>query len=174
MASAVPLEIFISLTGIVLLTSIFQPEQDSYIDEITASKYISNIYVYIIRIVYSLVALVALISIFSLYMKLSGSDVTLLLWLGAIATAMFLGSIGLFTASISGNIAVSYMVPVIYYALNFGGNQLGNFYLFSMMRGDYEPKIWLFAGSLLLIIFSIFVKWISYGRFEAVIMKRIR
>jgi len=173
MASAVPLEIFISLTGIVLLTPIFQPEQDSNIDEITASKYISHIYVYIIRIVYSLAAIVALISIFSLYLRLSGSDVTMLLWLGAIATALFLGSIGLFTASIFGNISVSYMVPVIYYALNFGGSQLGNFYLFSMMGGAYEPKIWLFAGSLLLIIFSIFVKWVSYGRFEVVIMKRL-
>ncbi|MFC0414753.1 hypothetical protein ACFFHH_04680 [Cytobacillus solani] len=170
-AAAVPLEIFISLTGILLLTPIFQPEQDSTIDEITSSKYISNTVVYLIRIAYSILTLIMLISIFSLFMKVSASDMTLPLYLGAVVTAMFLGSIGLFTASIFRNIAVSYMVPIVYYALNFGGD-LGNFYLFSMMGGEFKPKIWLFAGSLMFIILSIYAKWISSGHFKAIIMKK--
>ena len=174
MASAVPLEIFISLIGIVLLTPIFQPEQDASIEEIVASKYTSQIYVYLIRIVYSLVAIIMLISLFSLYMRLCESDITMLLWQGAIANAMFLGAIGLLTSSIFRNVSVSYMVPAIYYALNFGGNHFGHFYLFSMMRGEYEPKIWLFVSSLLLMILSIFVKWLSYGQLAAVMMPRTR
>lgn len=172
-ASAVPLEVFISLSGVLLLTPIFQPEQDPTIDEIISSKYINNTYVYLIRIAYSLGSLVMLISIFSLYMKGNASDITLPLYLGAIATAMFLGSIGLLTASLFGNVTVSYMVPIIYYALNFGGNHLGNFYLFSMTRGEFKPKIWLFVGSLICIILSIYAKWILSGQLKAIILKKL-
>lgn len=42
-ASAVPLEIFVSLIGIVLLTPVFQPEQNSEIEEVVTCKYVSSI-----------------------------------------------------------------------------------------------------------------------------------
>jgi len=47
-AAAIPLEMFVSLLGIVLLTPVFHPEQNQEIAEIVASKYVSNILVYIV------------------------------------------------------------------------------------------------------------------------------
>lgn len=48
--AAVPLELFVSLIGIVLITPVFEPEQDEAIYEVAASKYISPHCVYCIQI----------------------------------------------------------------------------------------------------------------------------
>lgn len=158
-ASAVPLEIFVSLIGIVLLTPVFQPEQNSEIEEVVTCKYVSSISVSIIRIVYSIVSLIVLIGLFAMFMRICRCSIPLSLIFGSIATAMFLGAIGMLTASISNNIAVSYMIPMVYYVMNFaGGSKLGNFYLFSMMRGEYHQKIWLFGASIIIIAIAIITK----------------
>ncbi|MEZ3477481.1 MAG: hypothetical protein K1W08_02600, partial [Lachnospiraceae bacterium] len=51
--ATVPLELFVSLIGIVLITPVFEPEQDEAIYEVAASKYISPHCVYCIRTVYA-------------------------------------------------------------------------------------------------------------------------
>ena len=37
-------------------------------------------------------------------------------------------------------------------------NKLGNFYLFAMMSGNYEPNIWLFISGIVFIAISILIK----------------
>ena len=69
-AAAVPLEMLISIIGIILLVPIFQPEQDDEIKDIIASKYIDSTYVYIIRVVYSVTGIILFVLIFSLFMLL--------------------------------------------------------------------------------------------------------
>ncbi len=158
-ATAVPLEGFVSLAGIILLTPVFQPEQNPQVEEVVTSKYISNSIIHTIRITCSIFALLLLISIFAFYMSLNGCKVTLPLLLGTIASSVFLGSLGMLAAGITNNTAVSYMVPVVYYSLNFaGGSGFGNFYLFSMMHGEYGQKVWLFASGTGMILLSVFVK----------------
>jgi len=160
-AAAIPLEMFVSLLGIVLLTPVFFPEQNQEIEEIVAAKYVSNILVYTVRIVYSVICLIVVIVLFAAFMQLCRCSVSIKLILGTIATAMFLGSLGMITAALSNNTAVSYMVPMVFFALNFSaGSQLGYFHLFSMMDGEYKQKIWLFVLSAIMIAFSVFVKWI--------------
>lgn len=158
-AAAIPLEMFVCLIGIVLLTPIFKPEENPEIDDLISSKYISPITVYCIRACYSLIVTFVLIGAFSAYMYACNCTVTLSLVTGTTANAVFLGSIGMLSASLFSNTAIGYMLPLTYYASNFGlGSKLGYFYLFSMTTANFSPKVWLFAIGILLIIASIVFK----------------
>ncbi len=161
MASAVPLEVFVSLTGIILLTPVFQPEQNPEIEETVQARFVSGVSVYLIRIAYSLAALTLLIGGFAAYMWFCGCAVDRGLVCGAVSNAVFLGGLGMAAAAATCNTAVSYMAPMVYYALNFtGGGKLGVFYLFSMMSGSGSAKGWLFGAGAALIALSVLMKWL--------------
>lgn len=156
-SAAMPLEMFVSLIGILLLTTVFQPEQNEEIHDLVSSKYISTGKVYLIRTLYSVVAAVLLISLFAVYMQTQGSEVRIILVAGTVADAIFLGSMGMLTSALTGNTVIGYMPPFLYYALNIGmGPKLGSFYLFSMVLGNYKAKIWLLAAGVLMIVVSLF------------------
>lgn len=158
-ASAIPLEMFVSLIGIVLFTPIFQPEQNHETADVVFSKRVSMDVVYLIRTVYTFVFLMALTALFGVFMKLQGSDVTFLLLIGTAANAVFLGSLGMLAAVLTDNTIIAYMIPMVYYMLNYGaGRKLGKYYLFSMRTLDHEPKVWLFTTGILLIFVSLLIK----------------
>lgn len=158
-AVAVPLEMLISIIGIILLVPIFQPEQDDEIKDIIASKYIDSTYVYIIRVAYSVIGIILLVLIFSLFMLLCGCEITAELVCGTIADAMFLGAIGLLASAVTNNLPVSFMVSLLYYVINITmKSKLGNFNLFAMMNGNYKPNSYLFVVSIIFITISILIK----------------
>lgn len=157
--AAVPLEMLISIIGIILLVPIFQPEQDDEIKDIIESKYIDSTYIYLIRVAYSVVGIIVLVLIFSLFMLLCGCEITVSLIFGTIADAMFLGSIGLLTSAITGNLPVSFMASLLYYVINISmKSKLGNFNLFAMMNGNYKPNSYLFFASIIFITISVLIK----------------
>ena len=152
-SAAMPLEMFVSLIGIVLLTPVFQPEQNEEIHDLVSSKHCSTEKVYLIRTLYTVGVVVLLICLFVVYMQTQGSDVTMILVFGAAANAIFLGSMGMLVSALTGNTVIGYMPPFLYYALNIGmGPKLGNFYLFSMTVGNFSVKIWLLAAGVLMIM----------------------
>lgn len=158
-AAAVPLEMLISIIGIILIVPIFQPEQDNEIWDVIVSKYIDSIYVYLIRVAYSITGIIILVLTFSLFMSVCGCEITIELVGGTVADAMFLGAIGLFTSALTSNTPVSFMVPLLYYVLNLTmKSKFGNFNLFAMMNGNYKPNIWIFISSLILVFVSIMIK----------------
>ncbi len=158
-AAAVPLEMLISTIGIILLVPIFQPEQDDEIKDIIASKYIDSTYIHFIRLTYTVIGIIVLVLIFSLFMLLCGCEITIALICGTIADAMFLGSIGLLTSAITGNLPVSFMASLSYYAINISlKSKLGNFNIFAMMNGNYKPNIYLFVASIIFMAISVLIK----------------
>ena len=162
LAAAAPLEMFVSTIGIILLVPIFQPEQNSEIEDIVTSQYVDCVYVYMIRVTYSVIGLVLLILLFSGYMLICGCDISVALIFGTLADAMFLGSIGLLVAAVTNNLPVSLMASILYYGLNlFARSKVGAFNLFSMMNGDYSSNIWLFAVSIVLIIAAVILKRVT-------------
>lgn len=158
-ASALPMEMFVSLIGIVILMPIFQPEQNSDINDLVSSKYINITNIYIIRTIYSIIFFTLFISLFSIYMYIRHCDITLWLIIGTISDAIFLGSLDMIASSICNNTIVAYMIPTVFYALNYGmGSKLKNFYLFSMTIGQFTPKMWMLATGILLIVVAILLK----------------
>lgn len=161
-AAAAPLELFLIMIGVVLFTPIFQPEQNKEISDLTAVKYVNEIVVYIIRTIYSFLILLLMVSVFIWFMGMCHCEVSIRLLLGTFADALFLGGMGMLGAAIVDHTAVAYMFPLIFYYLNYGsGSRLGNFYLFSMMTGNYEPKPWLFGSGLILISAALIVKFLK-------------
>lgn len=151
--AAQPLEIIISLIGIILITPIFLPEQNESICDVVRSKKLPYLCTCLMRLFFSLIILICLIGGFILYMKYCNSQVTFRLFCGTVATALALGSIGFFAAGISNNVIIGYMASIFYYIMNFSlKDKLGNFYLFSMIQGSFEEKKWLCVLSVALII----------------------
>lgn len=160
-ASWTPLEMFVSLIGIVLLVPVFIPEQNYEIADVVGSKFTSTSFVYIVRMIYSIAALIIFISLFCMGMKICGSEIYFLHISGTIATSIFLGSLGIFALALSNSVIVSYMIPLIYYIINFmGAKKLGNFYLFSGMNGSFNEKAWLFFSGISIIGVSLLLKHI--------------
>ncbi|MDV3427830.1 MAG: hypothetical protein LIR50_12530 [Bacillota bacterium] len=162
--AAIPLEMFIALVGIILLTPVFLPDQQKEIREVVEAKYTNQNIIYLVRIVIAVLTMLLLISGFVFYMKQSGckfNDVSYIT--GTFDGSLFLGALGLFSYGVSGSISIGYMVPMVYYILNlFGGSEhLGNLYLFSMTQGSFEEKYWLLGAGISLIILTLLMKSIG-------------
>ena len=162
-SAAMPLEMFVSLIGIVLLTPVFQPEQNEEIDDLVSSKYCSTAKVHLIRTVYSVGVAALLICAFTVFMKQQSCDVTPVLALGTVADALFLGSMGMLTSAVTGNTVIGYMPPLLYYALNIGmGPKPGSLYLFFLVTGSYTAKLWLLLAGLLMMAAALFYQRLFY------------
>ena len=147
-ASAFVLERFVSLTGIILLTPVFLPEQDKNIAEVAESKYTPMTGVYLIRFTLAAFSLLFLISGFITVMFLISCDFDLPAFIfGTFATAFFLGASGFVTYAVSDNIVAGYLLPLGYYVFNMfnTGEHLKNLYLFTLAQNGLTDKYWLFG-----------------------------
>lgn len=150
--AAQPLEMLLSLTGTILLTPIFLPEQNENIRDVIRSKRTDYVHICILRVLYSAVALAIIFGGFVLVMHTCESAVTFRHVIGGFASALFLGALGFAAAGITGNVPAGYMVSLVYYTANIGlKDKLGNLYLFSMYAGSFTEKYWLLGASLVLI-----------------------
>lgn len=161
-ASAAPLEMFVALIGIVLLTPLFMPEQHKDIRDLVETKYTSQTGIYFVRTFMAVVTIVVMILCFAVFMRFNESTFPLLKYLiGTFSGALFLGALGMFFSGISDNIAVGYMIPLFYYVFNMsaGSKYVGNLYLFSMSSNDsFEEKYWLMGTAVLLVIITLLIK----------------
>ncbi len=155
--SARTLELYAALFGVVLLVPVFLADLDRDIRDLLRSKRLSLGKVHGIRVLNSLFFLAAAELICVLFLK--GCGCRFPLWsyfFGVLAEAVFLGGLGMAVYSVTDNPAVGYMVPLVYYAVNFGGERyVKNFYLFSMAQGDFIPKYFLAAAGLLFLLFGV-------------------
>lgn len=146
--AAQPLEMVISLVGIILLTPIFLPEQNEAVRDVIRSKKMPYLFMCFIRLCSAVLLLALLIGGFVLYMKHCHSKVDIHHFTGCLASALAMGGIGFFAAGVSNNVIIGYMASLFYYIINFSAkDELGKFYIFSMMSGSFEEKKWLFGLS---------------------------
>lgn len=160
-ASAIPLEMIVTLIGIVLLTPVFMPEQQKDIRELIETKCTSQSGIYLIRMITSVTTIFIMILCFALFMSLNGSNFPVLKYtIGTFFGAFFLGAVGVFFSGISDNIAVGYMVSLFYYVFNMaaGSKYLGKLFLFSMSKGSFEEKYWLMGTAILLVVVTLLIQ----------------
>ncbi len=149
--AAQPLEMFLSLTGMVLLVPVFSPEQEEGTRDVIRSKKVDYLAVCQIRVLYSIFFLALLVAGFVLVMNACESQVSIRHFQAGFASALFLGAVGFAFAGISGNVTVGYMAAFIYYLCNMAlKKKLGIFYLFSMCGGDNSGKLLLVLAALVL------------------------
>ena len=151
--AAQPLEIMLPLTGVILMTPVFMPEQNDDIRDVIRSKKTSYLGICFIRLISSAVILTVVTAVFMFYMKSQDSEVTARMFRGSVVTSLALGSIGFFTSAVSDNTIVGYMAAIMYYLCNFVmKDKLDRFYLFSMMSGSFEEKRWLLGMAAVLVV----------------------
>lgn len=154
--AARPVEMMLSLTGIMLLTPIFLPEQNENIRDLIRSKKTNYLNICVMRLAYSIIALALITGCFVLFMGFYESEVTIKHFTGGFISALFLGTLGFFSAGLSGNTTVGYMVSMIYYIANFSlKDKLGRLFLFSMSAGSFKEKYYLALASIMLILITL-------------------
>lgn len=155
------LDMYFSLLGIVLLTPLFMPEQNKDIRDLLASKEYPVRNVQLLRLLQAGLGL-ALMNLFILFrMKLGECTFPFgTYFLCTMASCIFLGGLGIFAYGITDNLAIAYMIPVFYYICCYGAGEkyLGKFFLFSLMQGKTENKIWLGAAGILLTAAGIVIR----------------
>ena len=152
--SARTLEMYAALSGILFLTPVFLPDQDKNIRDLIGSKRMPYLVIHLIRLAENLLFLLVFVGAGALFLKCNRCEFPFWSYFaGTAAGALFLGGLGMFFYSVTDNAAVGYMVPLVYYMINFSGDKyVKNFYLFSMAAGDFGPKFWLAgAGAALLL-----------------------
>ena len=100
-SAAQPIEMLLSLTGTVLLTPVFLPEQDENIRDLIRSKRTCYTHICMMRVIYSVLTLAIIIAGFVLVMHNFECDVTIRHAAGGFATALLLGSTGFFAAALA-------------------------------------------------------------------------
>ena len=153
--SAQPLEMYLPLAGILLLTPVFLPEQDETVRDAVRVRRVSYLQICLMRLVSMLVILLFLYTAILLLMRHGGCEVGIRHFTGGTASAFFLGSIGFCASAVSGNTVLGYMASMMYYLLNlFLRDQLSVYYLFGMSAAADADKKWLFIGAAELILIA--------------------
>ena len=147
------LELFVSLFGIILFIPQFLPDQDKNIRDLLESKKESVLKIQCIRFFIALLSVSFFILMFLLRLKYGGCTFEFgKLFYGTMANCIFLGGLGILIYGFVDNVAVAYMVPILYYILNYGsGKKLGKFYLFTMARGSSDEKLYILIAGIIMI-----------------------
>lgn len=152
--SAKVLEMYVALTGIVLIPPVFLPEQNRDIRDLIFTKYMDGRTVYLIRFLGNVILLVLLLTLYIGMLRYHGCEFSGgKYFCGTLAEMLFLGGLGLFFYGLCDNLVIGYMVPIVYFIAAVGGGEkyLKMFYPFSMARGSYQEKVWLLAAAVLLV-----------------------
>ena len=145
---------FFALSGILLMSPIFAPEQKDNVKETLMAKVVPLRTVYFIRLAIALLALAIYLAGFIwLLILLGGSDIEFKrFFIHTLATALLLGGLGMAGTRFGGNIGVGYMIAFGFYMIQqfFPIELIRHFYIFTL-KGDYN-LITVYLGAALLII----------------------
>lgn len=157
------MEAYLCLIGIVLLIPVFIPDMNKDIRDLIASKKMPMYSLHIIRTFWALLFLALMSFLFLMVLKAENCAFDFgEMFYTVMANALFLGGMGMFLFALFDQAVFAYMIPLVYYMVNFGGRKhLGNFYIFSMQAGHFTEKHYLFVSGLIFIAGAIILRKIA-------------
>lgn len=165
--SANAVECYVSLLGVILLVAVWAPDCNLSIREVIRSKKEPMMVQYLIRLGLLYAVMMLLGGFFLQFLKMGNCQFPFLkMYWTFVANATFLGGMGMFLFALTDQAAFSYMLPLAYYAANFGlgGKKLGYFYLFSMQEGRIKEKMYLFASGMVFLMGGILIRQLTACR----------
>lgn len=159
------IELYLSLAGIILLIPLFIPEMDKDIRELIYSKKQPIIINHVINTLVAITIMILIGMMFLAYLKKGNCEFNYITMLEVYAAnAIFLGGLGILIYAITDHVIFAYMIPMIYYILNYGikDKHLGKMYLFGMMKGNMEGKEYLLLWGIVFIIVGVIVRNLRY------------
>lgn len=139
--AALPLELCLPFLGVILLTPVYSPEQESGILDTVRTRKTPHLLICGIRIIMAVVLMMIFICGFVLMMSVLECEVSVIHALASCANAVFLGGLGILASSVSSHAVIGYMLPVLYYAIDLMGG-FGSLTMFSMMRSGTTDGKW--------------------------------
>ncbi|MGN0144374.1 MAG: hypothetical protein ACI398_05280 [Clostridium sp.] len=158
---------YFSLFGFIFMVSIFLPEEKENVLELINCRTINSRIVYLIRLVIAIIASLFFISVSIYILKLLGGNFPIEKYIyGSFSTAMYLGAIGLFVASITGESILGYLAAISYVLAEYvaKGDYINDIYIYSMTKGEFYQKKYLITAAVILLILSICIKQIKSKR----------
>lgn len=152
------LERYISLIGIVLYVPLFIMDQNKNILDLLNSKKEPVYIIQLIRLLESTLLIILFTILFLLYLKNGNCKFEYAKYLfGTLANCFFLGALGTLAYSLADNIAIAYLIPILYYIMSFTLDKkyFPHLYLFSMMQGSFIEKYYLFTLGFIMLSASI-------------------
>ena len=139
------MEMYFSITGMLLFAPLLIPEQDRSIRALIRSKELPLWQLLTVRLVTAiLVAAILVLVVLSIINNSGGTIAFGKLFAGSFAEILFLGSISFLAGSLTNQFILGYMAGFMYYAVNLGASKyLGHFALFQMLRGTYDFIPWM-------------------------------
>ena len=129
--------------------------------DLLSSKYMPVAKLYGIRMTQAIIYLMLLLGIYMCVLKAGNCEFAFLkLYMGELATMVFLGGMGIFFYALTDQVVVGYMIPLLYYMLNItiSPNKIKGLYLFSMSIGKYEWKWTLGIAGVVLLAVGIVIR----------------
>ena len=149
--AAQPLEMFLPLAGMILLTPLFLPEQNEDILDAVRVRKMSYLGVCALRLIYLCLAGVVSCGVIVAALAAGESSVSFTHFAGGLYSMLFVGSLGIFGSAVGGNAVIGYMASMLYFASNFFlKTRLGVFFLFSQSFNTGASKLWLLGGAVVL------------------------
>jgi hypothetical protein len=145
-ASAVILERFVSLIGVVLIASVLSPEQDRRIREVIEAKPFLFYKIISVRLLLASCVCFLIIVVLVFVMLICGCVFPAGEYIfGSFATAFFIGSLGFCVSGISENTVTGYLIAVFYFFTNMMAFPKDSvLYLFSLSDESNVSKLPLF------------------------------
>ncbi len=139
------MEMYYSITGMLLFAPLLIPEQDCSIRSLIRSKELPIWQLHLVRLATAVLVAVVMILVILSIIKSSGGVIAYgSLFAGSFAEILFLGSISFLAGSLTNQFILGYMAGFMYYAVNLGASRyLGHFALFQMIRGSYDFIPWM-------------------------------
>lgn len=150
-------ELYLSVTGILLLPGLGKTEEKARSSEIIYCRAFPYLKTWLLRVGLSAVVVFLLISAVMFYASVNhGSFDFFTVTGGAFVTAMYLGLVGLTVSTLQRELSAGYIVSFGYFMFEYftRGRYTSRFYLFSLLNNDLKPKYILLAVSVLLLLLN--------------------
>lgn len=108
---------FLPLTGLILLTPLFLPEQDEEIADVLRVRATPLSLIFSVRAACAMLFLLALPAAALFLLRLLHCETSSGLWAQAVSASLFLGGLGAFAHALWGNLPAAYLAPVLYFIL---------------------------------------------------------
>ncbi len=156
------IEFYLSFLGVILLIPLFIPDTNKDIRDLIASKKTPITSVRICRILEAVICLSVILLLFLYFLKMGDCEFRYgTCFFVAMANCVFMGGIGLLIYSMIDNIALAYMIPILYFIVSMGSGKkyLGKFWLLGFSSGNsIGDKSYLLTAGVVMITAALLIR----------------
>lgn len=156
------IEFYLGFLGVILFIPLFLPDTNKDIRDVIASKKMPITGIRMIRLLSALFLLIIMLLVFLGALKEGNCNFHYgKCFYAAVANCVFMGGLGLLFYSVADNIALAYMIPLLYYIVSMGSGSkyLGRFYLMGFSAGSIEDKKYMMAAGVLMMAAALIIRW---------------